>query len=94
MSTRQKTSCHNFLFPCLFQKGKQEEFIDIATVHFEHLPQEVIEAVAPDVLGCAGSFAIEHDILKHYIKSIDGTQDSVLGLPLEPLIQLIRQTES
>lgn len=73
--------------------GKQAEGLDIVTVEFNPLPEEVITSLVKEgkVLDAAGGIIVEHPLIKPYIKSIDGELDSVTGLPLELTEKLIQE---
>ena len=42
-----------------------------------------------DVLNCAGGLMVEHPLILPYRKSIEGTEESVMGLSLELLTKLL-----
>lgn len=46
-----------------------------------------------DVLNCAGAIAIDHPALFNKIKKIQGTMSSVMGLPLNVLLDLIEEVK-
>jgi len=73
--------------------GEQAEGIDIAKTYFRPIPLFVVEELVKDqsILESAGAFIIEHPLMKHYIDHIEGTADSVMGLPLELTFDLIDQ---
>jgi septum formation protein len=57
--------------------------VDRATVWFRRIPEEVIEQVIAqgDIFAHAGGFSITDPLLEAYIEHVDGTADSVIGLP-------------
>lgn len=74
--------------------GKKIKDIDIARVHFNLIPKEAVDEVIRkgDIFRMAGGLAIEDDMLGSYIEMIEGTIDSVLGLPKEMTLRLIRKS--
>jgi septum formation protein len=52
--------------------------------------QLVHEERAP-ILSCAGGLMIEHPITQRYVHHIDGTQDSVMGLCKQTVLDLLRE---
>ncbi len=78
------------------KSGEQAEGVDIATVRFKPIPPDFIDRLIRDesILNSAGAFVIEHPILSQYIHYIDGTFDSVMGLPIEFTESLIGRVSS
>ncbi len=75
------------------ETGKMAGGVDIALTFFRSIPDEVIEQGIREniVMNTAGAFLIEHELLKPYIDRIDGSPDSVMGLPLELTTLLIER---
>jgi len=73
------------------KNGKSVGGIDIAKVNFSPIPENIIERVINKgtIFSCAGGFTISDDLLKPYIKSIEGDEDSVLGLPIKLTKELL-----
>jgi septum formation protein len=74
-------------YPSLLQaKG-----VDIATVHWGPINDEVVAKVIAkgEIYSSAGGFRIEDEDLVNHIMSIEGTVDSVFGLPVDLTIELI-----
>jgi len=71
---------------------KQLSGVDIAKIWFYPIPENIIEQVANQeyVLNCAGGFSIDDPLLKEYIKKIEGTSESITGLPVELTKKLIQ----
>eukprot|EP01039_Chlorochromonas_danica_P000581 gene581-626_t len=65
--------------------------VEKATIHFDQIPEEVVDRLLSDgqALHCAGGLMVEHPLLQPYIKRIDGTMDSVMGLSCELLEKLL-----
>eukprot|EP01012_Entosiphon_sulcatum_P061358 TRINITY_DN8686_c0_g1_i1.p1 TRINITY_DN8686_c0_g1~~TRINITY_DN8686_c0_g1_i1.p1 ORF type:complete len:194 (-),score=32.61 TRINITY_DN8686_c0_g1_i1:9-590(-) len=75
--------------------AKQAEGIDVAAVHYRPIPADVIEKVIAkgETLTCAGGFVVEDPDLAVFIDHIDGTVDSIQGLPVALLRSLIEQVK-
>jgi septum formation protein len=69
--------------------------VDTATIHFlKTIPADLIDRLVQDdapVLSCAGGLMVEHPLVKEYIKGIDGTEDSVMGLSKDLVLQLLKE---
>jgi predicted house-cleaning NTP pyrophosphatase (Maf/HAM1 superfamily) len=63
--------------------GVRRQGIDRATVWFRRIPEEVIAQVIArgEVFAHAGGFSIADPLLEAYIERMDGTAESVIGLP-------------
>lgn len=63
--------------------GETAEGVDIATLHFKSIPDEVIDALIEDgeVMQCCGAFVAEHELLKPYELRLEGELESIQGLP-------------
>jgi septum formation protein len=72
--------------------GVRRQGVDRATVWFRRIPEEVIEQVIArgDVFAQAGGFSITDPLLEAYIERVDGTVESVIGLPTALTRRLIR----
>lgn len=70
--------------------------IDTATVWFHKIPKHTIDRMIEkgDVFSLAGGFSIEDPLLKKYIARIEGTSDSIMGLPKALTEKLIQEIES
>ncbi|MCX6744329.1 MAG: Maf family protein [Candidatus Parcubacteria bacterium] len=75
------------------QTGKQVSGIDLAKIYFKPLPKQVIDALIDkgDVFKSAGGFIHEDSLLSQYIDHLEGTSDSIDGLPLALLEKLITE---
>ena len=73
--------------------GKQAEAIDIAKVFFNpFLGKEIDEIINKGkVFHMAGGFTVDGEEWEHHIKKIEGTRDSVLGLPKDITRKLIKE---
>ena len=63
--------------------GRRVEAVDTARIYFKPIPDDVVEKLIEEgtVFWCAGALMIEHPLVEPLITSIDGTPDSVMGLP-------------
>jgi len=70
--------------------GKTRTAVDVSTVHFKHHTDEEIDAWVADghVLNYAGAFTL---LDEGHVERIDGTLDSVLGLPKTLTQKLINE---
>jgi septum formation protein len=69
--------------------------VDRATIHFLNtIPADLIDRLVKDdepVLSCAGGLMVEHPLVREYIQSIDGTEDSVMGLSKDLVLRLLKE---
>ena len=63
--------------------GQQAEGVDVAKVYFNPFSDEEIEDIIADgrTFTLAGGFTTDGEDWEKHIKKIDGTRDSVMGLP-------------
>lgn len=73
--------------------GKRAEGIDIAKAHFKKIPENIIdEFIQKEIaLHCAGGFTIKDPLIAPYIDSVEGTYESIEGLPIELTKKLIEK---
>ena len=73
--------------------GKQVEAVDTARIHFQPIPEEVVAQLVEEglVFRCAGGLMIEHPLVEPLITRIEGTPDSVMGLPKALVLQGLLQ---
>ncbi len=78
--------------------GQREQGVDRVNVVFNPIPEGVINHMIAEgeVFSCAGGFQIEDENgkLNPYIKKTDGAIDSVKGLPLQLLNELIAKVQN
>jgi septum formation protein len=76
--------------------GVRQQGIDRATVWFRRIPEEVIDQVIArgEVFAHAGGFSITDPLLEAYIERVDGTVESVIGLPTALTRQLLRAAKA
>ena len=73
--------------------GIQVSGVDTATIHFRStVPTDLIDNLLKEdqpVLSCAGGLMIEHPLVKEHVGRIDGTEDSVMGLSKDLVLELL-----
>lgn len=78
------------------KNSKQVSGVDIVNITFKPIPKSVIEELIAkgEIFSCAGGFQIEDENgnLNPYIENIDGAVDSVKGLPIKLMEDLIQIT--
>lgn len=74
-----------------YPSRRQDSEVDIATVHWDRIPADVVQAVVArgQVYSAAGGFIIEDPDLWPLVKSVNGTVDSVLGMPIDASVRVI-----
>lgn len=76
--------------------GKQAWEVDIARIYFKKIPRDVIDKFIErkDIFNRAGGFAIQDPFLQPSIEKIEGTVDSIIGLPKELTRRLIEEAQN
>ena len=76
--------------------GKKAEGVDIAKTFYNFVPAEAIAEFIKngDPYTKAGGFAIQSPILQPYMNRIEGTEDSIMGMPLKLLEELFTKVQS
>jgi septum formation protein len=77
-------------------RTKQMAFgIDNAVIHFKKIPDNVIETLLAEgtCMLCAGGLMVEHPLLEPYIASVDGSQESLMGLSCDLFLDLLEQLD-
>ena len=84
--------CVNGLVVLNTKTGKTVGDIHISKIFFNPFPDEVIAAAIQDgnILNYAGGFSVDV-FFSPFIKRIEGGRDSILGMPLDLLVELIYQ---
>ena len=78
------------------KSGKRAQGTNISKVYFKEIPKKIIDKLikTKDILNSAGSFLMEHKLLKPYIEEYNGKEGDSLGLPkklTEHLILEVRE---
>lgn len=78
------------------QTGERAQGIDIATVWMTPIPEELIDKFISEgnIFSYAGGFGVQDAIKYDLIDKMEGTVDSIIGLPKKLTKQLIRQVNS
>eukprot|EP00601_Ochromonadales_sp_CCMP2298_P030823 CAMPEP_0173347906 /NCGR_PEP_ID=MMETSP1144-20121109/13421_1 /TAXON_ID=483371 /ORGANISM="non described non described, Strain CCMP2298" /LENGTH=222 /DNA_ID=CAMNT_0014295459 /DNA_START=97 /DNA_END=765 /DNA_ORIENTATION=- len=73
--------------------GQQVMGVDTATIHFGQIPRDVVDAILAEgeCVHCAGGLMVEHPLLQPHIRSLEGTQESLMGLSVELLHSLLHE---
>lgn len=73
---------------------ERNEGIDACHVYFRSIPEKVVEQIIHDkhAFNCAGGFHIEDPLIMPYVERIDGTINSIAGLPVELTVALLRRS--
>lgn len=71
--------------------GSRHETVEVCTIHMSDMPDDVIDKLVEegDVMWCAGGLMVEHALVVPYIKQIDGSQESVMGLGKEAVMSVL-----
>jgi septum formation protein len=74
--------------------GKVALGVDRADIYLKELNEEIISIVINEgtIFHCCGAVAIEHPLLSPFVDRIEGTLDSIMGMPLKLTEDLITQT--
>lgn len=74
-----------------FPSGIRAANIDVATVYWDTIPNDVVMDVVARgaTYDCAGGFRIEDEALNPLIASVDGTLDSIMGMPVQLTMRLV-----
>lgn len=72
---------------------KQASGVERSVITFKPIPKEIIEELIKegDIFTQAGAFSPKNQLLIPYISAIDGTADSVMGLPKKLLSKLMKE---
>ena len=73
--------------------GKRITAVDVSKVFFRKMPEEAVGQFVKQeyIYQRAGGFAIQDPLLEPYIEKIEGTIDSIIGLPKELTKQMIKE---
>ncbi|MDQ3014720.1 MAG: Maf family protein [bacterium] len=77
------------------ENGKQTAGVDIAKVHYNFIPESVMDDFIKngDPFTKAGGFAIQSSILQPYMQKVEGTEDSIMGMPIKLLEKLLAEVQ-
>ena len=77
---------------CSNNIGRQSHEMVKATITFGPISEDIVQLVVAkgEVFSSAGGFRIEDEHLNPLILGIDGSADSVLGMPMDATVRVIR----
>jgi septum formation protein len=92
-SNGHKADCPSGLCVINTATGKMAEGTYLSSTSFKEIPDEVIEEFIEkgDPYSKAGGFNIHLPYLQPYIKEIGGSEEGMMGMPLELLKKLIKE---
>ena len=75
------------------QTRMRRDGVDIATVWFRSIPEEMIARMIArdDICSFAGAFAYQDPLQKSFIDRIEGEEESILGLPKQLTLDLLKE---
>lgn len=73
------------------QNGNRCDGVDIAKTYFKQMPDDIIDQIIEDgkVMNASGAFIIEDPMIDRFVDRVEGEPDSVMGLPMKLLLDLI-----
>ena len=73
--------------------GKSLTERELSKIYFRTIPQEAIELFLKERIGFrkAGGFDVKHPMIQPFISRMEGTLESVLGLPMDIVKRLMRE---
>lgn len=76
--------------------GHRVHGTDIARQHFRPIPDDVVDKLIAkgDIMYCCGGFMIDDPLLFPYLGEREGDEDSIIGMPLALLRDLISRAEA
>jgi septum formation protein len=72
--------------------SKRVSGVDIVSITFSEIPEQVIDQIVADgeVMYCCGALMIEHELIRPYIKNIEGGgEDAIRGMSLDHVRRLL-----
>ncbi|KAJ3000474.1 hypothetical protein HDV02_005339 [Globomyces sp. JEL0801] len=77
------------------EKPVDKDGVDIAKQFFHEIPNDIIDALIAkgDVMHSCGGFVVEDELLIPYLGQREGDEDSIRGMPLKLLSNLIEQVQ-
>ena len=78
------------------KNGKRVSGTDISTVYFNPIPEENIKQFVESgkVFEHAGSFAAENPLFAPFVKKVEGTIESIMGLPVDLTKNLVQEASA
>lgn len=74
-------------------ESRRVDAVDIATQHFRDIPDSVVDQLIAkgEVMHCAGGITVEDPLLEPHLMHRDGSLDSIMGLPVDQLRNLLQK---
>ena len=75
------------------ETGQRETIVDFARAYFSSIPDDLIDRLIENgrIMSCSGSYIINDPLMDPFVDHIEGTLDSIEGLPFETAIQLLKK---
>ena len=75
--------------------GKRVFGVDVARQWFTAIPEDVVAAVIAkgEIMQCAGGFMIDDAAFAAYLGAREGSEDSIIGMPLALTMALVQQVQ-
>ncbi|KAI8825217.1 inosine triphosphate pyrophosphatase-like protein, partial [Fimicolochytrium jonesii] len=75
--------------------GKRVAGVDVARQYFASVPNEVVDELIRkgDVMHSCGGFVVDDPLLHPYLLAREGDEDSIIGMPMKLLMQLLKEAE-
>ncbi len=76
--------------------GKQVSGVDVAKQWFHAIPDDTVTRVIAkgDIMYCCGGFMVDEPDFAPYLHTREGTEDSIIGLPLQLTLKLIEDAQA
>ena len=76
--------------------GAHSEGTDVATIWFRPIDDQTIDALIQkgEIMSCCGGFKAEDPLLKPFIMRLEGTMESIMGMPPELTKRLIEEVRN
>lgn len=77
------------------ETGKRVSGVDSCTISFNRIPAETMNSLIEEgeIFYCAGGLMIEHPSVQPYIKRVNGSMESVMGLSTDLLATLLAELQ-
>ncbi len=73
--------------------GQRITVVDFAKAFFSSIPDDLIDRLIDNgrIMSCSGAYIINDPLMDPYVDHIEGTLDSIEGLPFEVTLSLLKQ---
>jgi septum formation protein len=78
------------------ETGSRVEDINISKVYFHPMPDEMVTEFIKmgEPYGRAGGFAVQLPIFQPYLKKVEGTYESIVGMPMDVIERLLHKAQA